>query len=200
MRSSLLIVLALACGQSASQGPVFTGAALPAWEVRPTFPPLQDSQPEGIALTVTELTVGERAIATVTGAEASARVEFGLGFATGDSVCPAALDGACLGIAEPVSALGAAPANAQGLAAIEFTVPEGFTGTAVFQAVSRGGRPLLTPAVALSIQAPSEPELAVGVTCGEVVCEADQVCCNASCGLCTAPGDSCIQTVCDDEE
>lgn len=32
--------------------------------------------------------------------------------------------------------------------------------------------------------------------CGTAVCGAGQVCCNASCGICTAPGDFCIQLAC----
>src|SRR5262245_35409768 len=34
--------------------------------------------------------------------------------------------------------------------------------------------------------------------CGSTTCPAGQVCCNASCGLCTAPGGSCIEKVCSD--
>jgi hypothetical protein len=37
-----------------------------------------------------------------------------------------------------------------------------------------------------------------GETCGPVTCPADQVCCNASCGICTAPGDGCIALACAD--
>jgi hypothetical protein len=33
-------------------------------------------------------------------------------------------------------------------------------------------------------------------TCGSVVCGEGQVCCNASCGMCTAPGQFCIQIAC----
>ncbi len=35
-----------------------------------------------------------------------------------------------------------------------------------------------------------------GEACGSSVCPSGQVCCNASCGICTAPGDSCIQLFC----
>lgn len=38
-----------------------------------------------------------------------------------------------------------------------------------------------------------------GVACGSVTCGAGQVCCNASCGICTAPDMSCIQLACDSE-
>lgn len=38
---------------------------------------------------------------------------------------------------------------------------------------------------------------AVGlVACGKNVCSAGQVCCNASCGICTEPGRMCIQMAC----
>jgi hypothetical protein len=36
-----------------------------------------------------------------------------------------------------------------------------------------------------------------GPTCGSNVCPAGQVCCNASCGICTPPDGACIQIVCD---
>jgi hypothetical protein len=35
-----------------------------------------------------------------------------------------------------------------------------------------------------------------GVPCGSVTCPTDQVCCNASCGICTPPGNFCIQIAC----
>ncbi|MGC4064816.1 MAG: hypothetical protein QM784_09260 [Polyangiaceae bacterium] len=38
---------------------------------------------------------------------------------------------------------------------------------------------------------------ATGVTCGSKVCAAGQYCCNASCGICAAPGVACIQMACE---
>ena len=35
-----------------------------------------------------------------------------------------------------------------------------------------------------------------GETCGSVTCGAGQVCCNASCGICTAPDEGCIAIAC----
>ncbi len=35
-----------------------------------------------------------------------------------------------------------------------------------------------------------------GEMCGTAHCPSGQVCCNASCGICTAPGDACIQIAC----
>jgi len=35
-----------------------------------------------------------------------------------------------------------------------------------------------------------------GVSCGRATCAAGQVCCNASCGICTPPGGACIQLAC----
>jgi hypothetical protein len=35
-----------------------------------------------------------------------------------------------------------------------------------------------------------------GEKCGDVTCASGQVCCNASCGICTPPGYSCIQLAC----
>jgi hypothetical protein len=32
--------------------------------------------------------------------------------------------------------------------------------------------------------------------CGLITCKTTEVCCNASCGICTAPGGVCVQTVC----
>lgn len=37
---------------------------------------------------------------------------------------------------------------------------------------------------------------ALGEACGGVTCAADRVCCNASCGICTAPGEFCTQQAC----
>lgn len=36
----------------------------------------------------------------------------------------------------------------------------------------------------------------VGVACGAATCSADQRCCNASCGICTSPGENCPQQLC----
>jgi len=33
--------------------------------------------------------------------------------------------------------------------------------------------------------------------CGDATCPAGQVCCNASCGICTPPGGACIQIACE---
>jgi hypothetical protein len=37
-----------------------------------------------------------------------------------------------------------------------------------------------------------------GVACGKAKCAGGQVCCNASCGICTPPGGVCTQQVCTD--
>ncbi len=39
-----------------------------------------------------------------------------------------------------------------------------------------------------------------GTACGDVTCGEGQVCCNASCGICTAPDMACIQTACEPNE
>jgi hypothetical protein len=39
-----------------------------------------------------------------------------------------------------------------------------------------------------------------GEACGSTICPSGQVCCNASCGICTEPGGVCIQLACVDEE
>lgn len=36
-----------------------------------------------------------------------------------------------------------------------------------------------------------------GVTCGDTTCDTGQVCCNASCGICTPPDGACIQIACE---
>jgi hypothetical protein len=36
-----------------------------------------------------------------------------------------------------------------------------------------------------------------GAKCGSTTCPSGQVCCNASCGICTPPGNGCIQIACD---
>lgn len=44
------------------------------------------------------------------------------------------------------------------------------------------------------------PDDMEGEPCGSVVCGEGQVCCNASCSICTPPDGACIQRVCDAEE
>ncbi|ROT37145.1 hypothetical protein SODALDRAFT_334217 [Sodiomyces alkalinus F11] len=39
-------------------------------------------------------------------------------------------------------------------------------------------------------------DLPTGQRCGTNICCKDQVCCNASCGICTPPGGMCIQIYC----
>lgn len=36
-----------------------------------------------------------------------------------------------------------------------------------------------------------------GAQCGDATCNQGLVCCNASCGICTRPGEACIQIACD---
>jgi hypothetical protein len=38
--------------------------------------------------------------------------------------------------------------------------------------------------------------VSVSFMCGPNTCNVGDVCCNASCGICTAPGESCSQTPC----
>ena len=37
-----------------------------------------------------------------------------------------------------------------------------------------------------------------GEVCGDIVCPDGELCCNASCGICTPPGGVCTQQACDD--
>jgi len=39
-----------------------------------------------------------------------------------------------------------------------------------------------------------------GIPCGESTCGPGQVCCNASCGICTPPDGACIQMVCEPKD
>jgi len=36
-----------------------------------------------------------------------------------------------------------------------------------------------------------------GVACGNATCPVGTECCNASCGICVKPGETCIQTACE---
>ena len=38
---------------------------------------------------------------------------------------------------------------------------------------------------------------AQGETCGDVVCNVGQVCCNESCSICTAPNEDCAAIACE---
>jgi hypothetical protein len=40
------------------------------------------------------------------------------------------------------------------------------------------------------------PDAGVGVSCGKLSCAKSQVCCNASCGICTDPSGACTQQLC----
>jgi hypothetical protein len=55
--------------------------------------------------------------------------------------------------------------------------------------------------VAYTETCPSECEgsssLSLSVPCGMQLCDTGLVCCNASCGICAAPGKSCSQKVCE---
>ncbi|KAI6475797.1 hypothetical protein MCOR04_004878 [Pyricularia oryzae] len=44
----------------------------------------------------------------------------------------------------------------------------------------------------------TSPKPKDGVACGNTTCAADQVCCNASCGICTPPDGACIMMFCGD--
>ncbi len=57
-------------------------------------------------------------------------------------------------------------------------------------------KPAPTPAPGPAPTAPA----ATGPKCGKNTCAAGQTCCNASCGICTAPGNVCIQMFCPDGE
>jgi hypothetical protein len=43
------------------------------------------------------------------------------------------------------------------------------------------------------------PKCAAGEACGSVTCDAGEVCCNESCGVCTPPGGACTQQLCNSE-
>jgi hypothetical protein len=47
------------------------------------------------------------------------------------------------------------------------------------------------------VDAPDEGPASGGEPCGPVKCAADEVCCNASCGICTLPGNVCTQQFCE---
>lgn len=49
-----------------------------------------------------------------------------------------------------------------------------------------------------SDDAPSALDVGGGIACGPTTCAAGMVCCNESCGVCTAPGGSCTDEVCVD--
>jgi hypothetical protein len=52
------------------------------------------------------------------------------------------------------------------------------------------------PAVCYGTCVPPKP---AGEACGKVTCAAGEVCCNASCGICTPPNGGCVQLFCTDD-
>jgi hypothetical protein len=44
-----------------------------------------------------------------------------------------------------------------------------------------------------------DPEPWPGERCGKTICPRGQVCCNASCGICTPPNAACIMIACVEE-
>jgi hypothetical protein len=62
-------------------------------------------------------------------------------------------------------------------------------------AASASAAPAASVAPAASA-APSASAAPQGVTCGKTQCAPGKVCCNASCGTCTNPGERCSQFVC----
>ncbi len=68
---------------------------------------------------------------------------------------------------------------------------------------SVGPSPAVSPTGPTASGAPSASASVTtdaGVRCGSKACAAGEVCCNASCGICTPPGAMCIQQFCGDVE
>jgi hypothetical protein len=89
---------------------------------------------------------------------------------------------------EPPMEAAAASARAAPAASSTLSSSAGAPAVALTAAAGAGGAP---PAAAAS-SAPAD----TGVQCGATACVAGKVCCNASCGLCTSPGESCSKVVC----
>lgn len=83
----------------------------------------------------------------------------------------------------------------------EFLLLAGFLG---ISACSRGnapsqGEPSATPSTGEEALEAVEPS-PLGPECGRTSCNVGDVCCNASCGICTPPDGMCTQQVCLEEE
>ena len=114
-------------------------------------------------------------------------------------------------VAEPVTTPPVAAAPTAPVAAAP-TAPVGTTpmGAAAIPAAPDAGAPMAdapaaaaiatgAPLASASANASVAPPVAVpasGETCGNNVCGPGLVCCNASCGTCTPPGEKCSQLVC----
>jgi hypothetical protein len=72
----------------------------------------------------------------------------------------------------------------------------GGTLTAVAGAGGVAGAGAAGAAGAAPVAGASSAATDTGVECGATVCMAGKVCCNASCGLCTNPGEACSKVVC----
>jgi hypothetical protein len=55
------------------------------------------------------------------------------------------------------------------------------------------------PAVCYGVCKAKDPTPPTGQACGKTTCAAGEVCCNASCGICTPPNGGCILLACTDE-
>lgn len=87
--------------------------------------PDQQPPPGGLHLAVSTMTSGERSTFTTANAAPGERVYFGVtaaGTSPGGGLCPASV-GVCLDLLNPITLLGTARANSQGIASLSLTVP-----------------------------------------------------------------------------
>jgi hypothetical protein len=202
--SVLLATLITACA-TPEPDVAFDGVVPPDWLVEqdaalaqappPATPMPPVVQPQ---LSVTPLVAGQLATVTVTGvAHRGVPVRFGLstvGAAPGTGPC--VVPGLCLDITSPALLLARVTSNPRGTAAYTFRVPANPSFSDVwFQAVvgDNNGSPVTTNVVSEPVAGITPPG---GPVCGMNTCNAGDVCCNASCGICTPPGGFCIQLAC----
>ena len=86
--------------------------------------------------------------------------------------------------------------GASATAAVPAPPPAGYPVPAASASVSAPLLPAGSAGSPSAIAAPSASAAPVVVECGKTSCAAGQVCCNASCGICTAPGAGCSKAVC----
>ncbi|HEY3667291.1 MAG TPA: hypothetical protein VGL19_14890 [Polyangiaceae bacterium] len=112
----------------------------------------------------------------------------GLGLpATQPAAAPGPMSSPLQGAVSAVS--GTVPAMSGPVSAVSGAVPPGFAGA------EPGARPL--PASSASPAGGMFNFSSQSALCGPNTCNLGQVCCNASCGTCTAPGATCDQKRCD---
>jgi hypothetical protein len=158
-------------------------------------------QPPPLDLEVSTLVPGARVTFTVRGAPPGEAVLIGRGTGLGPGPCPPSLGGDCLDILNPVL-VGAATADAQGVAVLRLTLPVTVPAGAVLhtQAAVLGATPDVSPAVSSTVIDDLDGDGFVGAVSGGDDCDDDDPAVNPGASeVCNGVDDDCDSQTDDDD-